>query len=127
MDNDEPETSYQDSYSLDRFTSHFTNEDDQEVEEDIEEDFERGEPLSLDDLDSPEKKEPSNLPKLPVDFMETSNFRPGTPLVTSAELLCSSTDQLNFITEEEVEMSEYNANMFWKPDIIDIDELEDLD
>lgn len=99
------------------------------MEEDIEEDFERGEPLSLDDLDSPEKKDKhdANAPKIPVDFMETAAFRPGTPLVTSTELLCSSTDAINWISEIEEDVIEYNSNMFWKPDIIDIDELEDLD
>jgi len=39
--------------------------------------------------------------------------------------LCCSTEALKLDADEE--MNEYNANTFWKPDIIDVDDLEELD
>ena len=39
--------------------------------------------------------------------------------------LCCSTEALKI--EADVELIEYNSNNFWKADVIDVDELEELD
>ena len=121
-------------FNADRFSSHAAgNQDDNEVEDDtIDDEFEEGDdqPLSLDDLSiSPEKK--AKEVKLfarrgaHVSMHEKTFVRPGTPQVISSEDLYNSTS--SFAPDFDLELQEYNANEFWKPNLIDIDDLEELD
>ena len=60
-----------------------------------------------------------------ITMHETTYIRPGTPQIVPHEDLYNSTS--SFAPEFDVELQAYNANEFWKPDLIDVDDLEDLD